>query len=36
MKSSIFLVVSENTLALSVLHNQVNSEVFDEVIGVVA
>jgi len=36
VKSTVLLVVSHDTLALAVLHDQISSEVLDEVVGVVA
>lgn len=36
MNGTILLVVSNNTLALAVLHDQVSGEVLDEVVSVVA
>ncbi len=36
VESSILLVVGKDTLALAILHNQIESEVLNEVVGVVA
>lgn len=35
VKSAVLLVISENAAALAILHDQVNGEVLDEVVGVV-
>lgn len=36
MQSAVFLVVGEDTTAFTILHNQVDGEVLDEVVGVVS
>ena len=36
VQSAVFLVVCDNSLAFTILHDQIQSEVFDEVIRVVS
>jgi hypothetical protein len=36
VESTVFLVVSQDTTALTILHNQVQGKVLDKVVGVVA
>ncbi len=36
VQSTVFLVVGNDTLAFTILHDQVKSEIFDKVVGVMS